>query len=611
MKKKSRERSDRYVMGFRASFFFQLNVLRLWNQVFVQTRATGLLLILAVNIPIASGQFYPGPFNPPYIPHQRPPPPPSPYIASWEPVDAPIQEWIGPLLVPSIDPVLMGRIESGPGAAERYMIAPVSWPKAIVQLNYCVVNNPLHPVLMELIETAFDAWGSYLPAVGIEYDTAHRGLNFTFDGYCPIGTVGHQEEDGLLTINLGRTIMDTTGITSRRFALGTSHPSGMIMEGADMALDVRLMQSAGLFYNTLLHETGHLLGCDHPDRDPSSAPMSVMGSSVWLETGFGVVQENWYNILQPGDVKCLSSLYARDFPGVLLPDPLLVYPIVPRYPAHLHVSGDQNAEVPLYIPVSAADRSVLLYAPTPRATTYPTKYPTSPPRPTPRPSKRITPRPTPRPSTRSTPHPTGRPTLGPTKQPPVHPRDRLARRRPRRPGHQDISADLSANMDVLVEGAANAVVNVNAVVDPFVDISGTANLNLDLVNNADSRITIAQDNTDIDLTMKQNTLLEVGDHANADVSIESVTNPDVFVGPDPSGWSRYGYDYYGPSQYRGPQVDLDMDASPHVTVNGDNANINIRSHIVPSITIRSPRGNQRDRERRAGPAPADWAFGRI
>lgn len=295
----------------------------------------------------------------PSIQQVQPVPVPTPTPTyNWNPVDPPLTSWdTRPLLNP-YDSTLDSYGTAGAADATEWAIVPVSWPNTIVQLSYCLVQSETHIVLQELIETAFNAWSQYLPSVDVGSGLTPRGLNLTYQGYCTDPETRPAADGESLTISLEKPSLATTGVTTRRFVEGGIQRPTLTLRDAHMKLDARLMPSAGLFYNTLLHEVGHLLGCDHPKRTPGSRARSVMGSSVTMRAG-EILQESHYTSVSLGDIACIRELYMRDFPGVLLPTPDDLESIIPKYPASRHVSGRWDAAVPLSVPLTVADVSVL------------------------------------------------------------------------------------------------------------------------------------------------------------------------------------------------------------------------------------------------------------
>jgi hypothetical protein len=238
---------------------------------------------------------------------------------NWQPIDKHVARWGD---VPQLKP--------GPSAVldlvqdrttEQWEVMPYWRPYELVQLPYCLVRNVKHQVMLDLVQTAFDAWNQY-----VSHD-ALLGLNLSFTGYCV-------DPRAPMMITLGKPAEDTPGVTIREF---TAY--GRVISSR-VHIDVRLTQSAATFYNILLHEIGHVIGCDHPRVQSGvfRAATSVMAGRIMI-SGNRLVQEAQYAFARLGDAECIRRLYLRDFPGVIVPDPYRVVPIVPVYPAHKHVSG--------------------------------------------------------------------------------------------------------------------------------------------------------------------------------------------------------------------------------------------------------------------------------
>jgi hypothetical protein len=468
-------------------------------------------------------------------------------------------------------------------SASQWALSDVSWPNNLIQLSYCLIVNPRHPIMRELIDAAFDAWGQYLPAVGFSAGLAARGLNFTFSGACRNPAASMSADDNLLTISLEKPEMASTGVTSRRFRDGTTEDPFVSMRGADLQLDVRLMPSAGLFYNTLLHEAGHLLGCDHPARAPNKASDAVMSSSVTL-VGQKVLQENTYNYLRPGDLACVRELYLRDFPGIRIPNQASVVPMIPNYPASRHVSGVWDAAVPQSVDLSVADVSVL----------PPTRRPTA---------AYITP--TPRP-TQGLWHPRPPAKNAPPRPPP---RPRYA------PARQNIVSNFSSDVRVDAGNGTSSTIGVrnDIVPDVFIDPSVNANVSVDARVDAAIELTGVNDNSsaplqgvDVTLVTQQTPEIVIQGSArpgaDAQVNVATSITPNIMIEekapPEspPAWWKGYSHDY-GP-QYGEPApeqpattttVSVAAHASPAVHITGSHARVSIESNIVPSITISSHR----------------------
>ena len=254
-------------------------------------------------------------------------------VSSWRPIDIPVQRWNRPLLYEPIK-LRENHQYTTIQAYNQWKLLPVYWPKnSVVQLIYCLVPNKKHPVLLELVYTAFDMWNQCIPKVVVS------GINLTFVGYC-----NQSHSYGMIILRPIRR-NDTVGTVIRNRN-----------QTITIELDIRLMQSAGLFYNVLLHEIGHLLGCDHPNRESDEGRMSTMLYTTLLSRDLDIIQDNEYNTLQVGDITCLHQLYIRDFSQYIM---MNVQNIVPRYPAWKHISGQWDAEVPLSIPTTAADTSVI------------------------------------------------------------------------------------------------------------------------------------------------------------------------------------------------------------------------------------------------------------
>ena len=145
----------------------------------------------------------------------------------------------------------------------------LNWGKAIA--SFCVVFNGF-VVKRDILDTAFQNWNA---AVGKDI----LRFNCTTESNM---------------IFLGPT---------RTGALGTTTYSikNAKIDSVKVHIDTRVAQSAGLFYNILLHEMGHVLGLPH-----STNTSSIMSFKSQLTPTFYVLQNRSY-----GDISEYDGLMAR------------------------------------------------------------------------------------------------------------------------------------------------------------------------------------------------------------------------------------------------------------------------------------------------------------
>jgi hypothetical protein len=148
------------------------------------------------------------------------------------------------------------------------------------------------------------------------------------------------------TIIFGPSIAASTNIigsTKRSIILNSSY-----CVRVDVVVDVRVLQTAGLFYAVLLHELLHVVGLDHPIVEITQS-MSVMALTIPINDG-GISQQKDYTAIKRADVSALRRLMARDRPAYKFPKATTSPFIFPTYPASGHVSGDSKYAVPVQIP---------------------------------------------------------------------------------------------------------------------------------------------------------------------------------------------------------------------------------------------------------------------
>lgn len=491
----------------------------------------------------------------------------------------------------------LGPSDSAPiGGGTAFVVNAIPWPHTLVQLRYCLVPNPRHVIYKPLITTAFEAWGDYLPAVKTV------GLNLTYSGECEFAV---PVDSPSLTLTLEKTSMDSPGVTTRDYTLPDLQHPNIQMKSSRVQIDARLTQSAGTFYNVLLHELGHTIGCDHPRIVPAR---TVMGNVVYVEAHDGkdgLRQDNSYITLQPGDVSCVHKVYERDFPEVKLPNAVLVQPRVPDYPAHKHVSGNRAINVPEFILLDAADNSITKPSvnptpgpsvkrtrrPTPQPSLYPTSYPT--PRPTFTPTLFPTPRPTLIPTLFPTPYPTPKPPLQPTAFPTPNPSSYPStdQREPGRKPEPTITVSASANPDVQVS-SSHSNVSLDTTISPHGDISNDAAVDISIDNTANGKVDV-NGPANVAVVTDMQTGVSAGEGSSGNIEVSSTANPDIQVGTNGFGESSFP-----------ATMDINVQSSPQIHVTGDNANIRVNSRITPSITMTHGYGGG---SRILGASPAQWA----
>jgi hypothetical protein len=205
-----------------------------------------------------------------------------------------------------------------------------TWPKA-QQIPFCLKKTE-HLVMLEIIEIAFLAWQQYVPM---------DKLNLTFSGYC-------KEQTQNVIFLQKPSDQAVVGVTTRTLQNGK-------ISNVQIEIDARLTPSAGLFYNILLHELGHVIGCGHPTLAQDEKRMTVMSySTISIEDR--LLQNNFYITIAPGDIQCIQQLFSLQN--------LEIYSIVPSYPAWKHISGIWDIPVPVSVNIedaSIVQSSTLLF----------------------------------------------------------------------------------------------------------------------------------------------------------------------------------------------------------------------------------------------------------
>ena len=419
---------------------------------------------------------------------------------NWQPIDQQVMRWddvpeLG-VYYPDVDQVT-------DNTANQWALMPFRWVYTLVQLPYCLVRHARHPILLDLIQTAFDEWNMYLP------HNTRLGLNLTFLGYC-----ANTDANTIGRIILGKPVENSPGLTDRRSYKPTIH------------IDARLTQSAGTFYNIMLHEIGHVIGCDHPNVQPGifGSGTSVMTSGVSVLDG-RLIQHNQYAVVMLGDAECLRRLYDRDFRGLLVPDPKFVVPINPVYPAHKHVSGVWTVEVPVSVPTTAADTSVAWSPLTAAANWSP---------PTIKAPKRL------------------KGATFPAKQ---------------AVNSQNVQSEFSANNDVVVTGDGSNVHLTNEIL-PTLELNGSSNVTIHVNGDTKTRMNAGS----VNIASNQQPIIKTTGDSGADVFMSISINPDIDI-------------QSGKGAFPGQSVDVKSRSSPNVQVSSGNAKINMVTTIIPKIII--------------------------
>ena len=135
--------------------------------------------------------------------------------------------------------------------------------------------------------------------------------------------------------------------------------------------------------------------------------------------------------------------------------------------------------------------------------------------------------------------------------------------------------DLSADADVTINEASDAVVQVDARMQPVVKIERDLDVDLSLRSNADSTVMVAESGADLRIDMAHNPELDM--KRGGCVEVHSNTNPDILI---------HGHNKeHGQGDGRGSTVEMSLKTSPRIIVNGDNAHVSVHSTIQPKITI--------------------------
>ena len=206
----------------------------------------------------------------------------------------------------------------------------VPWsPKQKSTISLCLL--PSYAVLPELYINAVDQINSF---VGTSVNG--RRLEIISSSCAPDSS----------TILFGPPIGARTNVigSTKRFLISNSSYCARV----DVFVDVRVLQTAGIFYAVLLHELLHVVGLDHPIVE-STQSMSVMALVISINDG-AILQQKDYTAIKRADVSALRRLMDRDRPAYKFPKTKSPF-IFPTFPASFHVSGDRKYAVPVQIPL--------------------------------------------------------------------------------------------------------------------------------------------------------------------------------------------------------------------------------------------------------------------
>lgn len=128
-------------------------------------------------------------------------------------------------------------------------------------------------------------------------------------------------QDNYNTITWGPTLSGASGTTTRQVKDNQ-------LISADVTIDVRVLQSCGVFFNVFLHEMLHALGLEHnKDRN------SIMGQLVMLTSKRQVVQDIEYRSFSLSDIRGIQAL------GTNTVTPEFIFPSLNP---SVHVSGSMK-----------------------------------------------------------------------------------------------------------------------------------------------------------------------------------------------------------------------------------------------------------------------------
>jgi hypothetical protein len=215
----------------------------------------------------------------------------------------------------------------------EYKIVDFSWQTNVTNIFFCLEPNG-YEVLPELYLTVFDMYNSILISP-FQQDATGLKLLLTNPQHCESNRTHTIAGEVINKLTFGPTKNGASAVTERKFASGTAIDRRITLFGGDVVIDTRVLQSAGLFYNVLLHEVGHVLGLDH-----TVSTETVMGHRIRASVQNEVIQQENYLVLEPGDVRGIHAVLARDKPAYAPPFITKeTYQFVPSYPAKKHASG--------------------------------------------------------------------------------------------------------------------------------------------------------------------------------------------------------------------------------------------------------------------------------
>jgi len=209
----------------------------------------------------------------------------------------------------------------------------VPWLPKVSKVSLCLL--PSYPVLPELYINAVAQVNSFTAAnahgLRLEIVTACKPESSTIT-FGPAGKPPANNVNNIL------------GQTTRTLIL-----NGSLCTRVAVAVDVRVLQTAGLFYSVLLHELLHAVGLNHPI--PGTPPsLSVMATSR-QEVDGSILQQLSYSNIKRADIAALRLLMERDRPMYKFPKNSKFPWKFPIFPASGHVSGNNKYDVPIYLPL--------------------------------------------------------------------------------------------------------------------------------------------------------------------------------------------------------------------------------------------------------------------